>query len=121
LGTKTEFTKDDSVVPTAATDGSKIIFNEDFLDTLSDDEIIFLVAHECMHPMLEHPYRRNNRNHTRWNQAGDYVINELLVNEGIGHMPAQGLRNTDLYNAGQGKTDKIYDILTQEEQKGDKS
>ena len=121
LGMTTKLVRGDSSIPTAATNGSYIVFNEDWIDTLTDDELLFVTAHECMHPMLEHPYRRRNRDPRRWNQAGDYVINELLVQEGIGTMPSIGLRNTDLYNAGQGKTDKIYNILDDQNRNGDNS
>jgi predicted metal-dependent peptidase len=66
-------------VPTAATDGKRAKFNPNFCEKLSDEELKFLVAHECMHPMLEHPFRRGERDIRNWNKAGDYVINQLLV------------------------------------------
>ena len=71
-------------VPTAATNGKKVMFNPQFCNELTDEEMKFLVAHECMHPMLEHNYRRNERTHQRWNQAADYVINKLLIDDKIG-------------------------------------
>jgi predicted metal-dependent peptidase len=49
-------------VPTAATNGKYIKFNPDFIGGLNDEELKFLVAHECFHPMLEHNYRRGERN-----------------------------------------------------------
>jgi predicted metal-dependent peptidase len=98
-------------VKTAATNGKRIAYNPDFIEALSDDELKFLVAHECMHPMLEHNYRRMGRNHGKWNHAADYVINQLLTNEGIGKMPAMGLLNPSLYAAGGMTSDGIYDLL----------
>ena len=65
----------DYSIRTAATNGKEIRYNPHFVDSLNDEERKFLVAHECLHPMLEHTYRRNGRDHKRWNQAGDYVIN----------------------------------------------
>jgi predicted metal-dependent peptidase len=108
----------DSSIPTAATNGSWIKFNPEFLDKLTDEETVFLVAHECFHPMLEHPYRRHGRNHRKWNEAGDYVINQLLSDEKIGKMPEGGLLSKDIYDAGGGSTDGIYNILP-EPQEGD--
>lgn len=105
-------------VPTAATNGAYIKFNPEFISTLSDEELVFLVAHECFHPMLEHNYRRNERNHRKWNKAGDYVINKLLVDEGIGRMPKMGLLDDNIFNAGGGTTDGIYDILPDEDDDG---
>ena len=105
----------DRAVPTAATNGKRVVFNPDFIGTLTDEELKFLVAHECMHPMLEHNFRRGERQARRWNKAADYVINQLLVNDNIGKMPKQGLMNPQIYNAGNGTSDGIYNILPQED------
>ena len=102
-------------VSTAATNGKKVMFNPHFVDTLTDEELTFLTAHECMHPMLEHNYRRHERTHTRWNHAADYVINKLLVDEGIGKMPDCGLLSDDIYNDGGGTSDGIYATLPEME------
>ena len=106
-----ELTED---TPTAATNGERVLFNPNFCDELSDEELKFLVAHECMHPMLEHPFRRQERDIRVWNQAGDYVINQLLVDENMGKMPEGGLYDIDIWNKGGGTTDGIYKILPKE-------
>jgi len=106
-----ELTED---IPTAATNGEKVMFNPNFCDELSDEELKFLVAHECMHPMLEHPFRRQDRDIRVWNQAGDYVINQLLVDENMGKMPEGGLYDMDVWHKGGGTTDGIYKILPKE-------
>ena len=98
-------------IKTAATNGKNVKFNPNFLDMLNDEEVKFLVAHECMHPMLEHNYRRGSRQARRWNKAADYVINKLLVDESIGKMPKVGLYSDDIYKAGNGTSDGIYNIL----------
>jgi len=56
-------------VPTAATNGKRVLYNPEFIEPLTDEELKFLVAHECMHPMLEHNYRRNGRDPKKWNKA----------------------------------------------------
>lgn len=101
-------------VPTAATNGKRVLYNPAFLDTLNDDEVKFLVAHECMHPMMEHIFRRKGRDARRWNQACDYVINKLLVDEGIGKMPKAGLLSNEIYQAGGGTSEGIYDVLPED-------
>ena len=106
-----ELTED---IPTAATNGERVLFNPNFCDELSDEELKFLVAHECMHPMLEHPFRRQDRDIRVWNQAGDYVINQLLVDENMGKMPEGGLYDMDVWHKGGGTTDGIYKILPKE-------
>lgn len=104
--------------PTAATNGKRIKFHPEFVDSLTDEEVKFLVAHECFHPMMEHNFRRGERTPRRWNQAADYVINKLLTDEGIGKMPKHGLLSDAIYNAGHGTSEGIYNILP-EDQEGD--
>ena len=101
----------DNSVPTAATNGKRVLFNEEFCNGLSDEELKFLVAHECMHPMLEHNFRRGERDAYKWNQAADYVINKLLTDEGIGKMPEQGLLDETIYLNGGGTSDGIFNLL----------
>lgn len=101
-------------VPTAAVDGRKMYFNPEFVTGLSDDELVFLVAHECMHLMLNHCTRRGNRDPKRWNYAGDYLGNELLVRDGIGTMPNGGLFDSTLTQNGTLTTEQIYDLLPED-------
>lgn len=107
-----------NAVPTAATNGKRVVFNPSFIKDMPDEELKFLTAHEVMHPMLEHNFRRGERQPRKWNRACDYVINELLVQEGVGKMPSGGLQNTSIYNAGGGTSDGIYNIL-EDDQEGD--
>lgn len=98
-------------VPTAATDGERILFNPTFVDTLSDDELIFLAAHEVYHCVYQHMYRRNGRDPEVWNYAIDYVVNDALILDKIGIMPKGGLLDPALVAQGNGLADTIYDIL----------
>ena len=98
-------------VPTAATNGKRVLYNPEFVSDLTDEQLKFLVAHECMHPMLEHNFRRQSRDPKKWNMAADYVINQLLVDEGIGKFIDGGCLNKDLYDAGQGVSEQIYTLL----------
>jgi len=106
------FIIDDSInPPTAMTNGKEVRFHPDFCNSLTQQELVFLVAHECMHPMLEHTIRRRGRDGYKWNVAADYVINKLLVDEKIGTMPKQGLLDQDIYQRGDGTAEGIYAIL----------
>lgn len=98
-------------VPTAATNGKMVIFNPSFIEPLCDEQLKFLVAHECFHPMLEHNFRRGGRDQGRWNKAADYVINQLLIGDGVGKFIEGGCYNPALYSAGGGTTDGIYKLL----------
>jgi predicted metal-dependent peptidase len=102
-------------IPTAAVDGKRIAVNPEFVGGLDDEELKFLLAHECFHPMLEHNFRRGGRDQSKWNRACDYVINKLLTDEKIGRMPEGGLLSDDIYQAGNGTSDGIYKILPKEE------
>lgn len=98
-------------VPTAATNGKRVLYNPDFIEPLTDEELKFLVAHECLHPMLEHNYRRGSRDPKKWNKAADYVINQLLVDEGIGKFIEGGCLDKTIYDNGGGTSDGIYNLL----------
>ena len=105
-------------VPTAGTNGKRVLFNPEFCEPLTDEELKFLVAHECLHPMLDHPYRRFTRDPRRWNIAGDAVINKLLVDDGVGKMPEGGVLDDELWNAGGGTTDGIYAVIPDQPEGG---
>ena len=114
-----EFKLDEDIPARAMTDGDTCWFKPSAINAWSDDEVKFVVAHECFHPMLEHNWRLNGRDPKKWNKAADYVINELLTMEGIGLPPANILRDTNIYNAGNGSTDGIYNILPEGDGDGD--
>lgn len=106
------FVIDDTInPPTAMTNGEEVRFHPDFCASLTQPELLFLVAHECMHPMLEHTLRRGSRDPYNWNCAADYVINKLLIDENIGTMPKEGLHDPAIYAAGGGTAEGIYDKL----------
>jgi predicted metal-dependent peptidase len=100
--------------PTACTNGKRVLFNRNFIEPLTDEEMQFLVAHECLHPMLEHNARRNNRHARKWNRAADYVINQLLVDDKIGKFIEGGCLDKGVYDRGGGTSDGIYNILPEE-------
>jgi len=108
----------DDTIQTACTNGKEIRFNPDFLDTLTDEQVTFLVAHECFHPMLDHVYRRQGRDPMKWNKAADYVINQLLVDEKIGRFIDGGCLDHNIYTAGGGTSDGIYNILPEMSEEG---
>lgn len=107
----------DNTHPTAWTNGLWVKFNPNFIKDLSDEQIKFLVAHECMHPMLEHNFRRGGRSPGKWNRAADYVINQLLHDENIGKFIEGGCLDQKIYDAGGRTSDGIFGIL--EDQPGD--
>jgi predicted metal-dependent peptidase len=108
-------------VGTACTNGKRVLYDPKFVSDLTDDELKFLVAHECMHPMLEHNFRRQSREPKRWNRAADYVINQLLVDEGIGKFIEGGCLDKALYDAGNGVSEHIYTLIPEGDGDGEGS
>jgi len=106
LALRLKLVKDNSI-PTAATDGKTLMYNEKFVNALDPEELKFLVAHEVCHCMFLHHLRRNNRDPTKWNIAADFVINNLLIEAGF-RMPKGGLANKGFENF---STDHVYNIL----------
>ncbi len=105
-----------SSIPTAGTDGKRLIFNSEFINGLSKGEMKFLVAHEVLHLVLMTHLRRGHRDPKVWNMATDFAINQLLKDEGF-QLIADCLIN-DKYR--EWSSEKIYDHLMKnpEEQPG---
>ena len=72
------FALDDSC-KTAGTDGKRIIFSPAFLDELSDSELDFVLMHEILHVVLQHCFRRGDREAERVNAACDIVVNSNIL------------------------------------------
>jgi predicted metal-dependent peptidase len=68
---------------TMATDGKKLHLNPDFVNSLSPDELLGVVAHEVMHNALAHHARRGHRDPRRWGVACDLAVNPLLLDSGF--------------------------------------
>jgi predicted metal-dependent peptidase len=101
-----------SSIATMATDGVSLYFNPQFVETLSAAEIAGTLAHEVMHPALQHHTRRGGRNPRRWNMACDYAINPMLLDAGL-TLPKDVL----LDNRFRGMSaERIYNLPEEEEQ-----
>lgn len=101
-------------VDTAATDGKNLFFNPEFFLGLDPDERIFLVLHEVMHNVYNHGIRLGFRDHTTWNEAGDYVINDDLIQRGF-KMPKDGLHDVGYRGM---SADEVYEDLISKKDKG---
>lgn len=74
----------DENVSTAATDGEKIMFSPDFLDTLSDRELDFVLMHEIVHIALRHCDRSDGFDGETFKTACDIVVNSnILLSENM--------------------------------------
>lgn len=103
---------------TAATDGITLFYNPNYIDSLSSQELVGLIAHEVMHCALGHQWRQENRDNRKWNVACDYTINENLIKTGF-TLPQGGLFDSRYSNL---SAEEIYSMLPKEdEQQGRKS
>ena len=94
-----------------ATDGVSLYFSPQFVETLSAAEIAGTLAHEVMHPALQHHTRRGGRNPRRWNMACDYAINPLLLDAGL-TLPKDVLIDDRFRGM---SAERIYNLIEEEE------
>jgi predicted metal-dependent peptidase len=74
---------EDATTPAAWVDGRALGYNPKFIDSLSHAQTVALLAHEVMHCAAGHPWRRDARDHKKFNVATDKAINGLLVDAGF--------------------------------------
>lgn len=91
-------------IPTAATDGRHIFYNENFVNKLPAEELEGVLCHEVGHCALLYFARRGHRDPLLFNIAHDACVNALLEADGIhlpqGSVPAAHLDKTaeELYD-----------------------
>lgn len=84
---------DDSVLPTAGTDGTRLLINKNWYTKLQLEEAIGLLLHEAWHVAYQHMIIGKNLEKDRHNQACDYLINLQVVADGF-KIPPDGLYDT---------------------------
>jgi len=100
---------------TMATDGRSIFYDNGFVKGCSDLELIGLLAHEVMHPAMQHHTRRGDRDPGLWNDAADYAINPILTEAGF-TLPGNVLNDPQYWGM---TAEQIYDALNQPRSGGD--
>lgn len=103
-----------SSVETMATDGVSLFYSPAFVETLSAAQLIGVLAHEVLHPALQHHVRRRGRCAGRWNRACDYAINLLVLDAGL-ILPDGGLIDEQYRDM---SAESIYNLLEAEETSG---
>jgi predicted metal-dependent peptidase len=101
-------------VKTMATDGVSLFYNPDFVATLSAAELTGVLAHEVLHPGLQHHVRRGNRGTKRWNMACDYAINPLVIDAGLA-LPKDVLIDNRFRGM---SAERIYNLIKEEDDDG---
>jgi predicted metal-dependent peptidase len=100
---------EDETIPTAAVDQrNQIYINPTWFNTLSVEEVVFVLAHEIGHVIGQHATRRGARTPKKWNIAGDAWINDMLKAADIG-TPIKGCVQMD--GSKDETVDEIYNKL----------
>lgn len=97
-------------VPVMATDGVSLYWNPTKVNELGAAELVGTLAHEVLHPALQHHIRRGDRDRKLWNMACDYAINPLLVDAGL-TLPPGVLNENRFRNM---SAEQIYRLLAEE-------
>lgn len=79
-GTEYEASED---MTTAGSDGKTIFYNPEYLESLTRDDRVFVLAHELCHIAFNHIMRSDGKDPFIWKTATDAVINQLLQRDGL--------------------------------------
>lgn len=121
--------KETDGLPTAGTDGKNLYINPEFFSGLTVDERVFILSHEVLHVILDHPARTKlyvargigpdfkKFSPKKMNVAEDYIINDWLIQSGQSDMPHGGLHNPQ-YGM-DWIADELYCKLPDEEEEND--
>ncbi|TQE99198.1 MAG: hypothetical protein FKY71_09905, partial [Spiribacter salinus] len=108
----------DDSVPTAGTDGDKIYYNPEFMNSLPKEAVMFVLAHEVEHIVRLHCLRVESRDRMKWNMAADHGINLDLMAAGLkGPVNDNGefMGLADQQYAGMA-AEKVYNLMPEQEQ-----
>lgn len=78
---------------------------------LNEGETRFVMAHEFLHAGLRHDLRQGTRDAYLWNIACDFIINDWLLEMGVGDPPSLGLLHDVGFRGW--SAEAIYDHITQ--------
>jgi len=97
---------------TMGVDGKNLFYDPDFVLGEAIENVRGVVLHEVLHVALDHLVRVEGRDFSLWNQAADYSINSIVLDQ-----PGMGLPEGALYRPEfRGLTaEVIYDRLLQEQ------
>ena len=90
-----------------ASNGRRFLYNPEFMERRTNEEIMFILTNCVMHHILSHQQRRLGRVGSLWQKATDYAINNLLHKNAL-HIPQGANFNEefkDMY------AEEIYELL----------
>ena len=100
---------------TTWSNGKTLYYNPAYIDALDVEQTQFALSREAMHCALLHFYRRANRIKKLWENACDFAVNPLLIDDGL--KPTPDTVHFAEYN---GMTaEEIYPLLEDNQQEQD--
>jgi predicted metal-dependent peptidase len=97
--------------------GESLYYNRAYIDSLDVEQTQFALSREAMHCALLHFYRRGSRIRGLWENACDYAVNPLLIDDGLKPTP-----DTVFLPEFNGMTaEEIYPLLQDNELQQDQS
>lgn len=111
--------EENSAIDYFASNGKRFIYNPTYIESLSMDELFFILTNCVMHHILAHNQRKLNRKGVLWQLATDYAINNMLAKNKL-KIPKGANYNKEYKNM---YSEEIYEILKVEfaEQSGTSS
>lgn len=113
---------DTPLCPSAGTDGKTFYYNRKFIESLDEEELKFLFAHNVMHCVYDHMGRRGRRDKDVHDIATDYLINLEITDQHVGKLisrpdgdPAMIPYHDEKFR--DMSSDEIYDYLINEQEK----
>ena len=97
---------------TFSSDGERMSYNSEYLDKLDVSEVEFVMANGAMHAVLKHQHRSAGRTNWLWQTATDYVVNGMLVKNGM--MPPVYANYEDKFEGMY--AEEVYEMLRAEMQ-----
>jgi predicted metal-dependent peptidase len=106
--------REDSSTPSMRTEGFDLVYHNDFVQDLFKTGgigmLMSALVHEVLHAALQHIWRRGDRDRELWDMACDYVVNQIIKDQGLQLPPG-------VFLSGRFKgmsADAVYSILLEE-------
>jgi len=102
--------EENSQIDYFVSNGVRFIYNPTYIESLTIDELFFILSNCVMHHILAHSERKLNRKGVLWQLATDYAINNMLVKNKL-KLPKGANFNKEYKNM---YSEEIYEILKSE-------
>lgn len=111
---------------TAFTDAKQIVFDPDFADNLSNQELSFVLLHEVLHCVLNHCTRGRGLMQYTFNIACDIIVNSIALESlGLCNLDVNGhpvMHLTPMGHEGREYTaEAVYEMLMKQDRSGNNS